>query len=61
MLRSGIQLYTRDEVPKELLKQLSADKAGKSIFKVYRRPEAVIKHLKDFNYIPLANDIRLGS
>lgn len=56
MLRSGIQLYTRDEVPKELLKQLSADKAGKSIFKVYRRPEAVIKHLKDFNYIPLAND-----
>ena len=56
MLRSGIQLYTRDEVPQELLKQLSADKAGKSIFKVYRRPEAVIKHLKDFNYIPLAND-----
>ena len=56
MLRSGIQLYTRDEVPQELLKQLPEEKRNQTIFKVYRRPEAVIKHLKDFNYIPLAND-----
>ena len=56
MLRSGVQLYTRDEVPQELLPQLAADKRNKTIFRVYRRPEAVVKHLKDFNYIPLAND-----
>ena len=56
MLRSGIQLYTRDEVPQELLAQLPAEKRNKTLFKVYRRPEAVVKHLKDFNYIPLAND-----
>jgi hypothetical protein len=56
MLRSGIQLYTRDEVPQELLAQLPEEKRNKTIFKVYRRPEAVVKHLKDFNYIPLAND-----
>lgn len=56
MLRSGIQLYTRDEVPQELLAQLPEEKRSKTIFKVYRRPEAVVKHLKDFNYIPLAND-----
>ena len=56
MLRSGIQLYTRDEVPQELLAQLPEGKRNKDIFKVYRRPEAVVKHLKDFNYIPLAND-----
>lgn len=56
MLRSGIQLYTRDEVPQELLAQLPEEKRNKTIFRVYRRPEAVVKHLKDFNYIPLAND-----
>ena len=56
MLRSGIQLYTRDEVPQELLKELPEAKRNQTIFKVYRRPEAVVKHLKDFNYIPLAND-----
>ena len=56
MLRSGVQLYTHDEVPKELLKELPEASRNKTIFKVYRRPEAVVKHLKDFNYIPLAND-----
>ena len=56
MLRSGIQLYTRDEVPAELLKELPEEKRNKEIFRVYRRPEAIIKHLKDFNYIPLANN-----
>ena len=56
MLRSGVQMYARDEVPQELLPQLPADKRDKTIFRVYRRPEAVVKHLKDFNYIPLAND-----
>ena len=56
MLRSGIQLYTRDEVPEELLKELPAEKRSKEIFRVYRRPEAIVKHLKDFNYIPLANN-----
>ena len=55
MLRSGVQLYARDEVPEELLKKLPADRAGKQIFRVYRRPEAVVKHLKDFNYLPLVN------
>ena len=56
MLRSGIQLYTRDEVPQELLNELPEEKRNKQIFKVYRRPEAIVKHLKDFNYIPLANN-----
>lgn len=56
MLRSGIQLYTRDEVPTELLKELPESKRNQKIFKVYRRPEAIVKHLKDFNYIPLANN-----
>lgn len=56
MLRSGVQLYARDEVPEELLPQLPEAKRNQTIFKVYRRPEAVVKHLKDFNYIPLAND-----
>lgn len=55
MLRSGVQLYARDEVPQELLAKMPADKAGKQIFRVYRRPEAVVKHLKDFNYLPLVN------
>lgn len=56
MLRSGIQLYTRDEVPEQLLKELPEEKRNQSVFRVYRRPEAVVKHLKDFNYIPLANN-----
>ena len=56
MLRSGIQLYTRDEVPEELLKELPAEKRSQKVFRVYRRPEAIVKHLKDFNYIPLANN-----
>lgn len=56
MLRSGIQLYTRDEVPEELLKELPAEKRNQKVFRVYRRPEAIVKHLKDFNYIPLANN-----
>ena len=56
MLRSGIQLYTRDEVPQELLDELPEAKRNQKIFKVYRRPEAIVKHLKDFNYIPLANN-----
>lgn len=56
MLRSGIQLYTRDEVPQELLNELPEAKRNQKIFKVYRRPEAIVKHLKDFNYIPLANN-----
>ena len=56
MLRSGVQLYTRQEVPEKLLDELPESARGKDIFRVYRRPEAVIKHLKDFNYIPLAND-----
>ena len=56
MLRSGIQLYTRDEVPEELLNELPEDKRNQKVFRVYRRPEAIVKHLKDFNYIPLANN-----
>ena len=56
MLRSGVQLYTRDEVPEELLKELPEAKRSQTLFKVYRKPEAIIKHLKDFNYIPLANN-----
>lgn len=56
MLRSGIQLYTRDEVPQELLNELPEEKRNQKIFRVYRRPEAIVKHLKDFNYIPLANN-----
>jgi len=56
MLRSGIQLYTRDEVPAELLSELPPEKRNQKLFKVYRRPEAIVKHLKDFNYIPLANN-----
>ena len=56
MLRSGVQLYTRDEVPEELLKELPEAKRNQTLFKVYRKPEAIIKHLKDFNYIPLANN-----
>jgi hypothetical protein len=56
MLRSGIQLYTRDEVPQELLNELPEAKRNQKLFKVYRRPEAIVKHLKDFNYIPLANN-----
>jgi len=56
MLRSGIQIYARKEVPEKLLDELPPEARNKEFFKVYRRPEAVIKHLKDFNYIPLAND-----
>lgn len=56
MLRSGIQLYTRDEVPEELLDELPEEKRNQKLFRVYRRPEAIVKHLKDFNYIPLANN-----
>ena len=56
MLRSGIQLYTRDEVPEQLLNELPEEKRNQKVFRVYRRPEAVVKHLKDFNYIPLANN-----
>lgn len=56
MLRSGIQLYTRDEVPQELLDELPEEKRSQKVFRVYRRPEAIVKHLKDFNYIPLANN-----
>ena len=56
MLRSGIQLYTRDEVPEELLNELPEEKRNQKVFRVYRRPEAIVKHLKDFNYIPLANN-----
>lgn len=56
MLRSGIQLYTRDEVPAELLNELPEEKRNQKVFRVYRRPEAIVKHLKDFNYIPLANN-----
>ena len=56
MLRSGIQIYARREVPEKLLDELPPESRSKEFFKVYRRPEAVIKHLKDFNYIPLAND-----
>lgn len=56
MLRSGIQIYARKEVPQKLLDELPPEARNKEFFKVYRRPEAVIKHLKDFNYIPLAND-----
>lgn len=56
MLRSGIQLYTRDEVPQELLNELPEEKRNQKLFRVYRRPEAIVKHLKDFNYIPLANN-----
>lgn len=56
MLRSGIQLYTRDEVPQELLNELPQEKRNQKVFRVYRRPEAIVKHLKDFNYIPLANN-----
>ena len=55
IMRSGVQLYARDEVPQELLASLPADKAGKKVLKVYRRPEAVVKHLKDYNYLPLVN------
>ena len=56
MLRSGIQLYTRDEVPEELLNELPEEKRNQKVCRVYRRPEAIVKHLKDFNYIPLANN-----
>ena len=56
MLRSGVQIYARKEVPEKLLDELPPEARDKEFFKVYRRPEAVIKHLKDFNYIPLAND-----
>ena len=56
MLRSDIQLYTRDEVPEQLLNELPEEKRNQKVFRVYRRPEAVVKHLKDFNYIPLANN-----
>jgi len=55
MLRSGVQLYARDEVPQELLKELPEASRDKKVFRVYRRPEAVVKHLKDFNYIPFVN------
>ena len=56
MLRSGVQIYARKEVPEKLLDELPPEARNKEFFRVYRRPEAVIKHLKDFNYIPLAND-----
>ena len=55
ILRSGVQLYARDEVPQELLRELPADRQNKQVFRVYRRPEAVVKHLKDYNYLPLVN------
>lgn len=55
MLRSGVQVYARDEVPQELLKELPEDRREKQFFNVYRRPEAVVKHLKDFNYIPFVD------
>lgn len=55
MLRSGVQLYSRDEVPQELLKDLPPEKQGAKVFKVYRKPEAIIKHLDDFNYIAFVN------
>lgn len=55
MLRSGVQIYTKDEVPKELLSQLPKEKQNQQVFSVYRRPEAVVKHLKDFNYISFVN------
>lgn len=55
MLRSGVQLYARDEVPQELIKDLPEASRDKAVFRVYRRPEAVVKHLKDFNYIPFVN------
>lgn len=51
MLRSGVQLYAHDEVPKELLSLLPKEKQSQAIFKVYRKPEAIVKHVKDFNYI----------
>jgi hypothetical protein len=55
MLRSGVQLYARDEVPGELIERLPEASRSKEVFRVYRRPEAVVKHLKDFNYLPLVN------
>lgn len=55
MLRSGVQIYARDEVPQELLNELPQASRNKQFFRVYRRPEAVVKHLKDFNYIPFVN------
>lgn len=55
MLRSGVQLYAHDEVPAQLLALLPADKQNKPIFKVYRKPEAIVKHVKDFNYIAFVN------
>ena len=55
MLRSGVQLYGRDEVPQELLSELPEDRRNEKVFRVYRKPEAIIKHLDDFNYIAFVN------
>lgn len=55
MMRSGIQLYARDEVPEDLLKLLPEEKRNQPYFKVYRKPEAIVKHINDFNYIAFVN------
>ena len=52
MLRSGVQYYLKEEVPQSLLDELPLEVRNKKFFSVYRKPEAIIKHLSDFNCDP---------
>ena len=56
MLRSGVQYYLKEEVPQSLLDELPLEVRNKKFFSVYRKPEAIIKHLSDFNYIAFVNE-----
>ena len=56
MLRSGVQYYLKEEVPQSLLEELPAEAQNKKFYSVFRKPEAIIKHLSDFNYIAFVNE-----
>jgi len=56
MLRSGVQYYLKEEVPQSLLEELPPEAQNKKFYSVFRKPEAIIKHLSDFNYIAFVNE-----
>lgn len=56
MLRSGVQYYLKSEVPQSLLDELPPEAQNKKFYSVFRKPEAIIKHLSDFNYIAFVNE-----
>ena len=56
MLRSGVQYYLKEEVPESLIEELPPEAQNKKFYSVFRKPEAIIKHLSDFNYIAFVNE-----